>query len=229
MAKGISDDLLAALKRSAMFAALSDSALAEFLTECEVRKWPARSQILRPSERAERFFVVLAGKVKIFKLSAKGDEQILHLYGPGETFGEAAMWNEINYPAFADALTDTTLLAVSRKTIRDGISRNPDLAIGMLAGLSAKLRQFNQLIEQLSLKEVPARLAGVLLTERRKAGSDQIKLRQAKRELASQIGTIAETLSRALGKLKTEGLIEVRGSKITILDADRLEDLAENG
>ncbi len=229
MARDLPDDGLAALKRAAMFSMLDETTLEELLTECDVLNRPAGSQLFRPSQPAERFFVVLKGQVKIFMLSAKGDEQILHLYGPGQTFGEAAMWARINYPAFADALSDTTLLAVRYETLRKAVAKNADLAMGMLAGLSSKLREFNRLIEQLSLKEVPARLAGVLLAEARKAGSDRIKLKQSKRELAAQIGTVAETLSRALAKLKASGLIEVQGAEISILNREALKDFAENG
>jgi CRP/FNR family transcriptional regulator len=210
-----------------MFSTLSESVLKDFISKSRVLNYPAGTQIFAPSQPAERFFVVLSGRVKIFKLSAKGDEQILHLYGPGETFGEAAMWAQINYPAFADALEDTTLLGVSRKILHEAISGSPELAIGMLAGLSQKLHEFNRLIEQLSLKEVPERLAVVLLAERQRHRSDCFTLKQSKRQLAAQIGTVAETLSRALNKLKTDGLIEVRGSKITIVDGEGLQTLAE--
>ena len=98
----------------------------------------------------------------------------------------------------------------------------------MLAGMSAKLREFNQLIEQLSLKEVPARLADILLRLPAKPGTDTVVLKQTKRELAAQIGTVPETLSRAFRKLTDQGLIEVKASKITILDSKRLADLAES-
>jgi len=212
-----------------MFSALDEAALEELLSECELLHRKAGERIFWPSDPAERFFVVLGGQVKIYMLSPRGDEQILHLYGPSETFGEAAMWAEINYPAFADALTDTTLLAISRRRLREIITRDADLAMGMMAGLSRKLREFNQLIEQLSLKEVPARLAGIILAEADRVGSDRFRLRQTKRQLAGRIGTVAETLSRALGKLKAEGLIEVRGPDITVLDRRRLGELAERG
>ena len=98
-----------------------------------------------------------------------------------------------------------------------------------MAGLSAKLHEFNRLIEELSLKEVPARLAGALLRMAAESGGSTIRLKQTKRELAAQIGTVAETLSRALAKLKDAGLIDVRGRQIAILDTDGLASLAENG
>ena len=172
---------------------------------------------------------MLSGRVKIYKLSARGDQQILHLYERGDTFGEAAMWADVNFPAFAELTEDSRLLVVPCDTLREAIVGNADLALGMMAGLSAKLREFARLIEQLSLKEVPARLAGVLLRMTAEAGSNRVRLRQTKRELAAQIGTVAETLSRAMAKLKALGLIEVEASQITILDNDGLRDLAEQG
>jgi CRP/FNR family transcriptional regulator len=214
------------MKQAPLFSALGKPEMESLLGACRIQDLPAGSQVFSPLERAERFYVILAGRVKVYKLSARGNEQILHLYGPGQTFGEAAMWAGISYPAFAAALVDTTLLVVSRSALRDLIERNADLALAMMAGMASKLREFNLLIEQLSLKEVPARLASVLLELSRQAGGSAVRLRQTKRELAAQIGTVAETLSRALKELKRAGLIEVNGAEITILDAGGLGVLA---
>ncbi len=226
MAKPQSIDVAAALKQTDIFSALEESALDAFADKCAVIHRKAGDRIFGPSEEADRFFVVLSGQVKIYKLSAKGDEQILHAYGAGETFGGAAVFAGINYPAFADATADTTLLQISRRVLHDEIASNADLAIGMLAGLSSKLREFAQLIEQLSLREVPARLGAVLLAEAQKAGADSFTLSQSKRQLAAQIGTAPETLSRALKKMSKSGLISVDGAKITIRNIRALQDLA---
>ena len=227
---GISQsNAIGALKAVPMFSGLDEAVLRDLLNNCRELAFHAGELILLPAQKAERSFVILSGKVKIFQLSAKGDEQILHLYGPGETFGEAAMWAGVNYPAHAEAVTDARLLAISRQTLRTIIARNPDVAMGMLAGMSVKLQEFTVLVERLSLKEVPARLAAVLLGLSRQAGSPTFRLPQTKRQLAAQIGTVAETLSRALAKLKKDGLIEVRGSRITILQAEGLGNLAQSG
>ena len=220
--------MVAAMRQTPLLSALGKSQLQDLLRACPTKHLPAGSQIFFPHQQADRFYVILAGKVKVYKISPTGNQQILHLYGPGETFGEAAMWAGICYPAHAEAITDVTLLPVSRKVLKDLIDRNADLALNMMAGMSAKLREFNQLIEQLSLKEVPARLANILLELPAKPGTNTIVLKQSKRELAAQIGTIAETLSRAFKKLTVSGLIEVKGSQITILDPEGLADLAES-
>lgn len=223
------DDKLQAIKAVPMFSAMDSRQLSQLCDSCRTARYKAQQMIFSPAQAAEQFFVVLHGQVKIFKISARGDEQILHLYGPGETFGEAAMWAQINYPAHAQVLEDAELLIVSRSNLRRLIEQSPEVAMRMMAGLSAKLREFNQLIEELALKEVPARIAGKLLREARRTGSPIIKLRQTKRQLAAQIGTIAETLSRALAKMKAQGLIDVRGSEIEILDEEALEELEQSG
>ncbi len=220
-------EIAAAVQKVPLFSALSEAELHQLLRVCPTRNIPAGSQVLSPSQQAEKFYVILAGKVKLYKLSAKGDEQILHMYGPGDTFGEAAMWAGICYPAHAEALAETALLVVNRSVLKDLIDRNSELALAMLGGMSAKLRQFNQLIEHLSLKEVPARLGDILLDLPAKPGTNTVVLKQTKRELAAQIGTIPETLSRAFKKLSVMGLIEVNGSQITILDPDGLAELAD--
>ena len=199
--------------------ALLDASLTEHL--------PAGSQVFSPLDQADSFYVILKGRAKVYKISPKGDEQILHIYGPGKTFGEAAMWAGINYPAHAEVLEETTLLVVRRLVLKQLITGNPETAMAMMAGMSTKLREFNQLIEQLSLREVPARLANVLLELPARAGTDTVVLKQSKRQLAAQIGTIAETLSRALKKLSASGFIEVNGPEITILDPDGLAELAD--
>ncbi|MCY2928319.1 MAG: Crp/Fnr family transcriptional regulator [Planctomycetota bacterium] len=216
-----------ALRQVPLFSSLDKEALSALVRACPSRGLAVGEQVFAPAQPAESFYAILAGKVKVYMISPKGDEQILHLYGPGQTFGEAAMWAGGRYPAYAEAVDPATLLVVSRAVLKGLIAKNADLALAMLAGLSSKLREFSSLIEQLSLKDVPARLAAALLTMPAKAGSDVVELKGTKRQLASQIGTIPETLSRALKKLADSGLIEVEGSTIRILDADGLGEVAE--
>ncbi len=228
-ASALSPELLAAVREAPMFSELDDAAMHRVIDAGRVTTLPAERFVFRADQSADRFYAVAAGRVKIFKLSMRGDEQILHLYGPGETFGEAAMWAGRTYPAHAAVVEDATLLSVTRDALLRLLTNGPDLAMGMLAGMSRKLHEFASLIEQLSLKEVPARLATVLLDLAERQGSDVVRLPQTKRQLAAQIGTVAETLSRALGRLREAGAIEVRGSNIRLLDADALRHIAEEG
>ncbi|MCK9295672.1 MAG: Crp/Fnr family transcriptional regulator [Desulfobulbaceae bacterium] len=174
------------------------------------------------------FYVVIGGKVKIFKLSFDGKEQILHILGPGEPFAEVAVFTGSAYPANAIALEKSRLFFFPRKAFVELIAKQPALAMNMLATLSLRLKQFAHMIEALSLKEVPGRLAAYILVDSKQNGKEQsIKLAVSKTQLASLLGTIPETLSRILAKMNKQGLIEIDGSTITIVDREGLAALAD--
>ncbi|NLC71138.1 MAG: Crp/Fnr family transcriptional regulator [Desulfuromonadaceae bacterium] len=172
--------------------------------------------------------VVVSGRVKIFKLSPSGKEQILHIFGPGDPFGEIALFSGRTYPAHAEAHSDCQVLFFPRREFAECIAADPSLAINMLAVLSQRLRKFAQLIEDLSLKEVPGRLAAYLLfLSRREGGSGKVTLEVTKGQLAGLLGTIPETLSRILAKMSRQGLIEVNGACIELRQIEELESLAQ--
>lgn len=218
-----------ALAAVPMFSAHDAQSLAAIVAECRRFALEPAQVLFRPGEPAFALFVVLAGRVKLYQLSPRGDEQVLHHFGPGQSFAEAAVFRGGAFPAFAEALVPTVLLEVRRDVLLSLIRKEPQVALGLLAGLSQKLHEFARLIEQLSLKEVPARLADVILQYSAEAGSPQFTLHQSKRQLAAQIGTVAETLSRAQKKLSQQGLIAVDGKTVTVLDAEGLRQLANDG
>jgi CRP/FNR family transcriptional regulator len=186
--------------------------------------------IFAEGEEANGFYVVITGRVKIFKLSPDGKEQILHFFGPGEPFGEVPVFAGQHFPASAEAMEESRVFFFPRKSFVDLIKRNPSLALNMLAILSKRLRRFAALIDDLSLKEVPGRLAAYLLyLSDQDRGVEVLELTVTKAQLASLLGTIPETLSRILGRLSTQGLIETDGRRIRIMDREALRDLAESG
>jgi CRP/FNR family transcriptional regulator len=184
--------------------------------------------IFAEGDEGTGFYVVLSGRVKIFKVSPEGKEQILHIFGPGEPFGEVAVFTGRPFPANAEALEETRALFFPRKEFLELIRRDPSLALNMLAVLSQRLRRFSALIENLSLKEVPGRLAAYLLyLGEGKKEKPEVTLDISKNQLASLLGTIPETLSRILAKLTREGLIKSNGPRqIQLLDRKGLEELA---
>jgi CRP-like cAMP-binding protein len=190
-----------------------------------------RGQIIfSEGDEGTGFYVVVSGRVKIFKLSSEGKEQILHIFGPGDPFGEVAMFSGQHFPANAEAMEASRLFFFPRDSFADLIKRNPSLALNMLAILSRRLRRFANLIDDLSLKEVPGRLAAHLLyLTGQKEGAEELELTITKSQLASLLGTIPETLSRILGKMTAQGLIETDGRRIKILDREALEELVESG
>ena len=173
------------------------------------------------------FYVVVDGRVKIYKLSMEGKEQILHLWGPGEPFGEVALFTGQNFPAYAEPMEKTRVFYIPRQAFADLIKENPSLALNMLATLSMRLHRFANLIEDLSLKEVSGRLASHFINlSRQQNDTDTITLDLAKGQLASLLGTIPETLSRTLTRMVRQGLINTDGPKIEIINRDELEKLA---
>ena len=173
------------------------------------------------------FYVVVTGLVKIYKLSPDGKEQILHIFGPGEPFAEVAVFTGSSFPAHAMALEKSRVFFIPRASFVELIKKNPLLAMNMMAALSRRLKQFAHMIEELSLKEVPGRLAAHLLYLSGQQDDDhEVRLRIGKAQLASLLGTIPETLSRILGKMNRQCLVETSGSVIRILDRPGLEALA---
>ncbi len=173
------------------------------------------------------FYVILSGKVKIFKLSSEGKEQIFHILEEHEPFGEAAVFAGEHYPASAQALVETRSLFFPRLKFVEVISREPSLALSMLALLSLRLRKLASLVEDLSLKEVPGRLAAYLLyLYEHNDDSATVKLDISKNQMAGLLGTIPETLSRILKRMNDEKLIKVTTRSILILNEQGLADLA---
>jgi CRP-like cAMP-binding protein len=174
------------------------------------------------------FYMVVTGRVKIFKVSVEGKEQILHLFGPGESFGEVSVFTGQGFPADAVTSVQTALLFFPRVAFSALIQKDPTLALNMLAELSGRLRHFAALIEDLSLKEVPGRLAKYLLYLS-DGGDGEVALDVSKGQLASLLGTIPETLSRILARMHRQGVIRLRGSQIRILDRPGIEQIALEG
>jgi CRP/FNR family transcriptional regulator len=210
-----------------LFAGLDDPQLQELAMIAIDQIFRRGQTIFLEGDDGNGFYVVITGKVKIFKVAPDGKEQILHIFGPGEPFAEVAVFAGQRFPANAEALEESRLFFFPRAAILELIRENPSLALNMLAVLSRRLRQLASLVEDLSLKEVPARLAAYLLYESdRHQGAPEFELEIAKGQLASLLGTIPETLSRMLAKLVKEGLIQSNGPRIKIMEKAGLQELA---
>lgn len=212
-----------------LFKGLPKEQLDEVVNSMADQTFDRGQTVLSEGEAAEGFFVLVQGKVKIFKLSTEGKEQILHFVGPGESFGEVPMFAGGRFPANAETIEKSRIFFFPRAAFLDLIGTDPTLAMNMLAELSKRLRQMTRLVEELSLKEVPGRLAAYILYLSSESESDDVGLDITKGQLASLLGTIPETLSRILGKMSAQEVISVQGRKLKILDRTILEDLAAGG
>jgi CRP/FNR family transcriptional regulator len=211
-----------------LFDGLPDAQHADLASIAVMKSFGRGRTIFSEGEPGTGFYVVVSGRVKIYKLSAEGKEQILHIFGSGEPFGEVPVFEGRPFPAHAVALEETRCLFFPRPAFVDLLSRNPSLSLNMLAVLSRRLRRFTVLVDDLSLKEVPGRLAAHLLyLSDQKEGASDLELDVPKGQLAGMLGTIPETLSRILTKMVKQGLIESDGPHIRIVDREGLTELAE--
>ncbi len=216
------------LAASQLFSGLDERSLDQIAGAATLRKVARQEMIFMEGDTAEALFIVGKGKVKIFKISPEGKEQILMIASPGDSFAEAALFGGNKYPASAQALEESDIAMISREQFVKVLGEDPDLAVNLIARLSALLRKLAALVEELSLADVTTRLAHHLLSRTGSADSPNLKitLTEKKTVLASMIGTIPETLSRSLAKLQREKVIEVDGPQVLVLDIKRLRELA---
>jgi len=215
------------LRKTPLFATLPDDDLRRVADLAVSRRFAKKEAVFREGDRADGFFVVASGKVKVFKLSGEGKEQVLHVLEAGQTFAEAVIFEGGGYPAYAEALTDAELLFLPKRPFVDLLERHPKVAIRMLASLSRWLKRMTDLAESLSLKDVETRLVFYLSEELKARGipakdGAELELAIGKNVLASRLGTVPETFSRTLKKLQVDGLIDVRGKRIRIVSAGSL-------
>jgi len=218
------------LSAAPLFKGLSEQQLDEIGAIAIEKPYRRGEFIFMEGDEGNGFYIVAEGQVKIFKTSLEGKEQILHIYGPGNPFGEVPVFSGSRFPANAMALAKSRILFLPREAFVRLIAEHPSLSMNMLGELSMRLREFTVQIENLSLKEVPSRLASYLTVLVKEHGrTDRVDLTISKGQLASLLGTIPETLSRIFSKMSAQNLIRVDGRQIHLVDMAGLEDLSVAG
>lgn len=224
----IKKTILESIPAIALFSGLSAGQL-EALANIAVEKRVGKNALIfREGDESDGFYVLLEGEVRVYRMSPQGKLKILHLFGPGQPIGEVAVFSGQRFPAYAQANADSRLIYFSRAAFFALGASDPTLLFNMLAILSKRLRGFADQIEAITLKEVPTRIAAYLVSLASEQNRrDGVELHVSKGQLASILGTIPETLSRALSRLSAQQIIAVDGPKITFLNLDRLSGLAE--
>ena len=194
---------------------------------CVFKKYKSGQIMFRQDTKADGFYIIASGLIKISRVGIEGKEQVLSMFGPGEMCGEVPVFQGASYPATATAESDIETLYLPGCDFLDLIEKNNHRSLELLAVFAMRLRKFVNLIDDLSLKEVSARLAKILIKRTQKENSCSIMLSQSKAFLASRIGTVSETLSRTFARMSSKGIIHVEGKKITILNLDLLSEIAQ--
>jgi CRP/FNR family transcriptional regulator len=213
------------LQACSLFSGLDRSDLENIADLSEIVHIRKGQLLFSEGETARAFYVVSRGRMRIYKLSSSGREQTLLTPGPGTSMAEAALFADGKYPAYSAAREDSELISIDRSRFLELIETRPQIALNMIALLSERLRNFAKKIEQLSLMGVVPRLAEYIVHESK--GKNEFSLDISKGDLASILGTVPETLSRAFAKLKSGGYIGEIGNAIRINNYEGLVEIAE--
>jgi CRP-like cAMP-binding protein len=186
--------------------------------------------LFRQGDPVEGFYVVQKGAINVHRTSASGKEQVIYVFRPIESFAEGALTTPSGFPADARAIMPSAVLLVRKADFVDLLRKRPELALRMLGSMSQHLRVLVALVDDLTLKDIEARLANWLLKRCPRTIADTpqiIQLEATKRVLASEMGTTSETLSRTLAKFRELKLIRMSGTTITISQPRALERLLQ--
>jgi len=179
----------------------------------------------RPGEMGEVLFLLKKGHVQLYRLSLDGKKLILDTLGPGTIFGEMALVGQRMHSAFAEALEDCLICVMSRADVERLIIDYPKVALRILEVTGRRLREAEARLEDMAFKSVPARLASLLLRLSKEHG--KVIEGITHQEMAEMVGTYRETATQILNNYKSQGLIDIARKRITILDIEGLQSIAE--
>jgi len=209
------------LKTQALFAALDEVELQALARRAHVRGYAQGEVLFAEGDACQGLYVLVSGRVKIFKTSASGREQVLAVEEPGSSFAELPVFDGGPYPASASAMSDTEVLFISRSDVRALCLERPEVALKILQVVAARQRR-------LSFTTVHQRLVSWLLRQAASNGRPPergtiVTLPSSHHELAAHVGTVRELVSRNLTRLQAQGFIAVEARQITLLDPKGLE------
>lgn len=221
------------LRRVPIFSGLAESELKFLLERVGTRRYSAGELVFSEDDDCEGLYVVESGHVRIFKSAADGREQVLSIDGPGSSIAELPVFDGGAYPASAVAIEDATLLFIARQDFQALCLAHPQVALKVLRVVGGRLRRLVGIIEELSFSTVRHRLANYLVrlsqqSGKRTAEGAVVSLPVNNQELAAQIGTVRELVSRNLSRLQAEGMLKIEGREVTIRDLHALEEETNN-
>jgi CRP/FNR family transcriptional regulator len=211
---------LEALRKIGLLSGFSDDQLKRLKEISVVMRYEKGEVIFDPSRRAEGFYILKRGRVKVYRM-AKGKEQIIGIFSEPAFFGEAASFMGSNFPAWAEALESSEVAYIPRRAFINAMREDPEIGMKLMAVMAQRLFHLAGVIESLSLKDALSKVADYIL---RKCKGGVVDFRT--NLVAMELGLTKETVSRMLNKLKSLGIIEKSGSKVRVVKAESLKDLS---
>lgn len=221
--------MLAALRACRLWLPASDAAVVALAARATVQRVTRGTLLASEGQAAERFGVVVTGKARVYHLQADGRVITFETVASGEPLAAVAALAGARYPATIDAATDATVAWLPREALFDLMGTEPEVARALIADLAGRVVNLTSVVQTLAL-DVPGRLARYLFQRSLAAGEAtaeglRVPLGMTKAELASSLGTVPETLSRAFARLRDDGVLEVRGRKVVVFDVGALARL----
>jgi CRP-like cAMP-binding protein len=223
-------DLLQQIRRLKLFEGVPAEKLQALAEQSRYRTYRAGEMFIGETDAVHAFYVVISGQIKLYKSSPEGKEQTLYLLRPGDPFGMCTAFAVDTFPANAMALEESGILLIPGQAMEAVAMKEPRLLVNIIQILTDRLKESMTLIESLSLKEIPQRLASFLLHALSRNAAEEmnrLELTITQRELAKILGATPEALSRAIRKMSNAGILVMDGRSIRILDREALEELAE--
>jgi CRP/FNR family transcriptional regulator, dissimilatory nitrate respiration regulator len=223
-------DISEILARLPLFQEMTPDQLQRITSHVREKRLGKGEMLFQKGDTPRGFFVIVFGQIKLAFPSSSGNEKVVDIVGPKQSFGESVMFIDRPYPVFAEAITDTLLLHVAKDAVFELLEKDATFARHMLAGLSMRMHSLVQDVESYSLRSSAQRVIGFLLQHCPDTGngscggSVEITLPTSKQIIASWLNLTPETLSRIFHDLAEARLIGVQGKKITINDLQRLRE-----
>lgn len=216
------------LQKTPVFAELEEDELAYIAKRAVVHRFNSDQLIFSEGDSCPGLWIIESGKVRVFKSSPNGREQVLAIEGPGRSVAELPVFDEGKYPASAASIGETSLLFISKADFRSLCLKHPQVALKVLRTVGRRLRGLVAMIEELSFSTVRHRLIAFLVRMARQGKQTPrgiiVMLPPNNQELAARVGTVRELISRNLSRLQAEDLIEIDGRRLLVRDLPALQN-----
>lgn len=217
------------LRRVPIFGGLNESSLERVASIMIEKSYSRKSIVFHEGDHGDSLYIIKLGRIKIAKVAIDGREKTLTILQAGDFFGEMAIFDNLPRSATAEAIDpDVRLFGLNKKDFERLIHDNPSIALRIMKDLTCRIRQINQQVEDLAFKDVHGRVSSTLFqlleTEEKITGRNLTRLRMTHQDLANMVGSSRETVTRALNRLQTEGVIAISHQQIEIIDREYLSD-----
>ncbi len=223
-------NLAQTIKKTSLFHNIDMDTMTQLARQCHQKTYAKGRDVFAMGDQADAFFIILQGWIKLYRPSRDGDEVIIHVFGPGEAFAEAAVFNDSRtYPVNAQAIEDVTVVEIPRSFFVQKIEEDSRFALRMLGAIAARQHYLVQQLEQVTTRTAPQRIGAFLIRFCRKEKQGDgwlVDLPYDKSIISTRLNIKPETFSRALAKLEPYG-VTIKGRNIVIADMAQLAEFCD--